>query len=379
MFAVANLDFTQVGGSSPSIAGGVGLTKSGTGTVTFAQPLNHTGTTTVNQGTLTVGTTWGTDPALVIAPAGTLNFNTADTIASLTLYSGSTSGATFAGSAAATLAGNVALNVSGTGAAAATISAPLNLGGATRTFAVAEGTAAIDLSVSGVISVTGAFGITKTGAGTLALSGANTYTGTTTISQGTVSAIKVAVSSSNSSLGNATSAVVLGDASNTGTLSYTGNSASYTRGFTLNAGGGEVDVTTAGQLLTIATGGVTADGLLTVGGAGDTLISSVISSSGGLGKTGSGTLTLSGANTYAGSTTINAGTLAIDQGGSVNTSSGIWLGDTTGTAAASLSIVDADGGTTVSAPLTIRSGSSGTKTMQATNSSGINILSSALR
>ena len=98
----------------------------------------------------------------------------------------------------------------------------------------------------------------------------------------------------------------------------------------------------------------------------------------GLTKTTSGTVTLSGANTYTGPTLINAGILAIDQGGSVNTSSGIWLGDTSGTAAATLNLVDADGGTTVSAPLTIRAGSSGTKTIQGGNTSGSNTLSSAL-
>ena len=98
----------------------------------------------------------------------------------------------------------------------------------------------------------------------------------------------------------------------------------------------------------------------------------------GLTKTTSGTVALSGANSFTGPTSINAGTLAIDQGGSVDASSGLWLGDTTGTAGATLSLIDADGGTTVSAPMTVRSGSSGTKTLQATNTSGTNILSSAL-
>ncbi|MCY2996416.1 MAG: autotransporter-associated beta strand repeat-containing protein, partial [Planctomycetota bacterium] len=110
-------------------------------------------------------------------------------------------------------------------------------------------------------------------------------------------------------------------------------------------------------------------------------VSAILAGAGGaigLTKTTSGTVTLSGANTCTGSTSINAGTLAIDQGGSVNTSSGILLGDTSGTAAATLSLVDADGGTTVSAPLTVRSGSSGTKTIQAANTSGINTLASAL-
>ncbi len=118
------------------------------------------------------------------------------------------------------------------------------------------------------------------------------------------------VSGGSSNLGNASSAVVLGDATHTGILSYTGNSATYTRGFTVNAGGGEVDVTTSGQLLTIGTGNIVdaSGGTITIGGIGNTLIASTIGGgSGGLTKTGSGTLTLTGSNTYTGLTTVNNG------------------------------------------------------------------------
>ncbi len=83
--------------------------------------------------------------------------------------------------------------------------------------------------------------LTKTGAGKMVLTASNTYTGTTTIGQGTLSAGNIVVSGGSSNLGNASSAVVLGDATHTGILSYTGNTVTYTRGFTINAGGGEVD------------------------------------------------------------------------------------------------------------------------------------------
>src|SRR5206468_1220880 len=119
--------------------------------------------------------------------------------------------------------------------ATATISAPIALG-ASQTWNVADNSQT--LSVSGVVS--GAFNLTKTGAGVLALTGANTYTGTTTISEGTISVNKIAVSGGNSSLGNASSVVVLGGASTAGTLSYTGGADTYVRGFTVNAGGGGV-------------------------------------------------------------------------------------------------------------------------------------------
>jgi autotransporter-associated beta strand protein len=56
---------------------------------------------------------------------------------------------------------------------------------------------------------------------------------------------------------------------------------------------------------------------LTLGGAGNTAISGVISGSGALTKSGAGTVTLTGANSYTGGTTISAGTLRIGAGGSI--------------------------------------------------------------
>ncbi len=63
---------------------------------------------------------------------------------------------------------------------------------------------------------------------------------------------------------------------------------------------------------TLAIGGTVNNGgfLLAVDGSGNTATAGVISGAGGLGKAGSGTLTLSGANSYTGTTTISAGTLA---------------------------------------------------------------------
>lgn len=59
----------------------------------------------------------------------------------------------------------------------------VDLGTGTRTFTVADGTAATDLLISAVIT-NGA--LTKDGAGTMALAGTNTYAGQTTVSGGTL-------------------------------------------------------------------------------------------------------------------------------------------------------------------------------------------------
>lgn len=84
-----------------------------------------------------------------------------------------------------------------------TISCPLILSAAT-TFGFVSATS--NLTVSGVIS--GAFGITKAGAGTLTLSGLNSYSGSTTISAGMLK-IGAASSGLNSPLGTAAGSTIV--------------------------------------------------------------------------------------------------------------------------------------------------------------------------
>ncbi len=63
---------------------------------------------------------------------------------------------------------------------------PLDLGTGTRTVQVADGTAAVDAKLSGILSGGTNGALTKTGSGTLQLTAANSYTGTTTVSAGTL-------------------------------------------------------------------------------------------------------------------------------------------------------------------------------------------------
>jgi autotransporter-associated beta strand protein len=62
--------------------------------------------------------------------------------------------------------------------------------------------------------------------------------------------------------------------------------------------------------------------LLTVAGSSNTTISGILSGSGGLSNTGTGTVTLQGGNTYAGSTNISAGVLNIRNSTSLGTTAG---------------------------------------------------------
>jgi autotransporter-associated beta strand protein len=187
-------------------------------------------------------------------------------------------------------------------------------------------------TLSGVISGGGV--ITKTGAGTLTLTNANTYTGKTTVSAGTLSfnTIQDAGSATASALGKpAVGADSIIDLGNTGTLKYTGAGNSSDRVVNLTAlTGGAMTLNASGASGTFAlTGGVTSavtsgTSTLTLTGTGLGSESAAIVDGTGtnvtaLTKSGTGTWTLSGANTYTGATTVSAGTL--DLGGGTATGS----------------------------------------------------------
>ena len=210
------------------LSGNGGLTKTGTGTLTLTGNNTYAGGTAINDGTLKGNIASGTDLS----------------IAAGAIYDGD----------------NKARSVDG-----------LNGGGKL-------------LNTSGLTVQSGDFAgiidnsntsLTKTGAGTLTLTGNNAYTGSTTISEGTLK-------------GNIASGTDLSIADN---ATYDGANKARSVGG-LN-GGGKI-LNTDG--LTVQNG--------TFGGVID-------NSNTSLTKTGAGTLTLSGTNTYTGMTTVRSGTLAL--------------------------------------------------------------------
>ena len=236
---------------------------------------------------------------------------------------------------------------------------------------VTVNTNANNVSFDGVISGSGS--ITKAGAGTLILSGTNTYSGGTTISAGTLSIVSdTNIGSGTNTIGtkgtlllsgngtytndwtlsgagsaiatdnnNTLSGVLSGNGgltkTGTGTLTLTGNN-TYAGGTAINDGTLKGNIA-SGTDLSIAAGAIydgdnkarSVDGL---NGGGKLLNTSGLTVQSGdfagiidnsntsLTKTGAGTLTLSGTNTYTGMTTVRSGTLAL---GSKLTSSQLTL------------------------------------------------------
>jgi autotransporter-associated beta strand protein len=182
---------------------------------------------------------------------------------------------------------------------------------ATQTLDAASGA----ITIGGVIS--GAGGITKTGAQMVTLSGANTYTGETTVSAGILKAGVASVANVSGAFGN-NSAVTLA-----------------------NASGAALDITGFNTQIGSLTGGGASGGNVTLGAATLTVggnntspaaYAGVISGTGGgVTKIGTGIQIFSAANTYTGATTVSAGSL--------------FLNNTTGSATGSGTVSVQSGGT----------------------------------
>ena len=266
------------------------IVKQGDGTWTLTNNNTYDGTTTINNGILEIedaSALGDTTNDTTVNSGGTLALDTGITVTGEALTLSGTGEAGTAGALQNIAGSNEWQGAVDLGAASTinSIAGSLDVSGNidNQSFDLTvEG--AGDTTFSGVVSDTG--NLIKDGSGTLTLSGVNTYSGSTTINDGTVSI------SADSGLGTAPGVATAGHLTfDGGTLN---TSATFTldsnRGAALNAGGGTIDTDAA---TTLTYGGIMA-------GTGDFT------------KDGTGTLTLSGVNTYTGTTTVQAGTLDIE-------------------------------------------------------------------
>lgn len=363
-FSVVQVDSGLAADIGIVISGTAGLTKTGAGALTLSGVNSYTGTTTVSAGTLVnTGTLVG--PVVNLA-----SFVSTGTI------TGMPAAGLFTNSGTAWLEGTVQgdiTNLAGTvtftgatdgirvfsqSAGAATI-----IGATPISFAALDGDGTIDLGAdlsvgafglstvfAGTISGTG--GLTKVGSGTLTLSGVNSYTGTTTVSQGALTNLGTLAGPVVNTANFNNQGIVGGDVYNsasgvfasTGTIN--GNLDNY--GSTSLAGQFNGRISNQGYIFLTGTttgigvvnqrlgtgvfdlngfdtsfGSLTGDGVVRLGGAlltvgGDNSSSQfngVISGAGDVTKIGTGVLWLNGANTYTGLTTISEGFLALTTNG----------------------------------------------------------------
>ena len=251
---------------SGAVGGLGGLIKQGNGTLTLSNAAANTysGSTTVGAGTLSISA----DHQLGAVPG-------AATPGQLAL-----TGGMLLATENFTLAANRGVALQGTGRIAVADTKLLTVAGT-----VADGA--------------GQGSLAKTGAGTLVLSVANTYSGSTTVDAGTLSI------GADNQLG------AVPGAATPGQLALQGGTLLATQSFTLAAnrgvalqGTGSIEVADTKQLLVA---GIVADG----------------AGPGRLAKTGAGTLALGAANTYSGSTTLSAGTLSISADNQLGTAPGV--------------------------------------------------------
>lgn len=208
--------------------------------------------------------------------------------------------------------------------------------------------------------------LTKLGAGTLVLTGQNTYIGGTTVNRGTLrgpagSLPGNIINNATLTFDQATDEMFAGNISGTGTLTKTGTSSLSLGGTNSYQGATSLQTGTlkavgqgslpAASAVTIANGAnleLSADGT-------DYTVASAISGAGTLTKTGSGKVQLTGTLTYTGPTQVAAGTLTVPLS-SLATSSAINIlqdgclethGSTATNLSTSVGTIKADGGLTL--------------------------------
>ena len=292
------------------LSGGGGFTKTGPGVLSLTNTNTHTGVTTVadgvlllrNAAALPIGNLELTGGGVLGLGAGDLTARTIGTATNQVQWLGSGGFAAFGATRAVKFSASsinwTATNFIGQGrvlilshdTADATLDwqQPISLAGYQRSVQVEDGSAAIDAKMSGVVaggtSGTSINIFNKTGAGTLAFTAQNTYWGETIINSGTL---------------------MIGDGGSTGGISQNT------------------------PVITVEPGSVLAVNRNDTVTQGTNALKVAITGEGGFTQAGSGNTVLMLANTYIGSTTLNAGTLTLGAAGVLPDASEVSIGNAT--------------------------------------------------
>ena len=261
------------------ITGSGSIVKQGSGTETLSGTNAFTRGTIIAQGILNIenGAALGTSGTVVVDAGAELDLQGGITVNSLPLQLSGTG-----------VNGGALSNVSGNNAYPGTVTLFANT--------------TID-AVAGTLTLAGSIGentagraLTKTGAGEILLQSANSYTGGTTISAGTLAL------GSGGTLDSAGSVTLMG----TAVFDISNSGANQTIG----------DLIGSSSTSSINLGSET----LTFGTAANETYQGMIIGSGSIVKQGTGTETFSGTNAYTGGTTISQGVLNIQNGSALGTS-----------------------------------------------------------
>ncbi|TRZ67405.1 MAG: hypothetical protein D4R98_04230, partial [Comamonadaceae bacterium] len=315
---------------SASIAGTGTVTQSGTGMTTLSANNTYSGATTVSTGSLQIGNgsntgTLGTSAASVSSGVN-LNFYRND--ASLTV--------------ANTISGAGSVNLKGTGVTSqssyaltgnnSSLSGGISVSSSRLALSAANqiGTASLTVNSGASLWANGSFTInnalslagngwtenTYGQLGALRLQSGVTYAGAITLAADA----RIGAYSSTGFVSGAISGAknIEFNSGAGGTVTLTGAN-TYTG--TTTVGAGNLQVGNGGTIGTLGTntGAIANSGTLTINRSDTVSFANIISGTGSLTQAGAGTTQLTGTNTYSGTTTISAGTLQVGTGGATGT------------------------------------------------------------
>jgi fibronectin-binding autotransporter adhesin len=284
-----------------------GLVQAGTGTVTLAVSNSFTGGTVISNGVVVTGTNGALGNGDLLVSGGTLSMGTTSQTAELvTLSNGAITGLDYHvenGTISVVLAGAAEMTKSGTGTVVLS-------GSNTFTGGVDVHEGVLQISTDANLgAASGGVDFDLTGNGILRTTAGFTSSRSFTFSTaGTVEVV--------------TNALVLdGSLTGAGTLIKSGagtlviNTDSNTQSGGMLISGGVLQVGTGGTVGALNGGSFTNNAALVINRSDAVLLTNIISGSGSLTNAGAGTLTLTAANTYSGATVISAGTVQVGNGG----------------------------------------------------------------